>query len=148
MVLIAVLIVGASAQLGAASEQETWIVVQSDGEERAAFVPAKEPYTEGGPAVSVYLRSKNVRTKDGLVITGFEFIGWKEATSNRVLVFALVPRDDAENTYMPDGDPKNLRRRDFTTHTVGGTESIAIEKMRTLGIDPMVIRAELRNAPQ
>jgi hypothetical protein len=74
MVLIAALIVGASAQLGAASEQETWIVVQSDGEERAAFVPAKEPYTEGGPAVSVYLRSKNVRTKDGLVITGFEFI--------------------------------------------------------------------------
>jgi hypothetical protein len=75
MVLIAALIVGASAQLGAASEQETWIVVQSDGEERAAFVPAKEPYTEGGPAVSVYLRSKNVRAKDGLVITGFEFVG-------------------------------------------------------------------------
>ena len=78
-------------------------MVQADGKDRAAFVPELKPYTQGGPAVSVYLNREDVRTKDGLVVTGFEFIGWKEASANRVIVFALIPREGATNTYMPDG---------------------------------------------
>jgi len=119
-------------------------VVQADGKDRAAFVPELKPYTQGGPAVSVYLNREDVRTKDGLVLTGFECIGWKEASTNRVMVFALIPREDATNTYMPDGDEKNLRRRDFATYTVGRGQTLPVEEMKTLGIKPMVLRAEAR----
>src|SRR5690349_21104632 len=92
LVVILALTAGAMRVHFAASPEETWIMIQSGGKEQGAFVPQLRPYTEGGPAVSVYLKNKNVRTKDGLVVTGFEFIGWKEASANRVLVFALVPR--------------------------------------------------------
>ena len=51
--------------------------------------------------------------------------------------------EDATNTYMPDGDEKNLRRRDFATYTVRRGQT-PVEEMKTLGIKPMVLRAEAR----
>ena len=148
MIVVVALIFGATwTRFAALPDQETWIVVQADGKERAAFLPAAQPYTEGGPAVSVYLMDrKDVRTKDGLVVTGFEFIGWKEASTNRVVVFTLVPREGAPNTYMPNGDEKNLRRQDFATYTVGAEELRRVEEMKALGIEPMVLRTAMRKA--
>jgi len=63
-----------------------------------------------------------------------------------VLVFALVPREDAPNAYMPDGDEKNLRRQDFATLTVGDGQSLSIQEMKVFGIEPMVLRAATRKA--
>ena len=143
LIVVLALLAGTTWVHRAAPPEETWIVVQADGKDRAAFVPELKPYTQGGPAVSVYLNREDVRTKDGLVVTGFEFIGWKEASTNRVMVFALIPREDATNTYMPDGDEKNLRRRDFATYTVRRGQT-PVEEMKTLGIKPMVLRAEAR----
>jgi hypothetical protein len=149
MIVVVILMAGSAlVHLTASPQEETWVVVQAGGKERAAFVPAVKPYTEGGPAVSVYLEKRNIRTKEGLVVTGFEFIGWKEASTNRVLVFALVPREDAPNAYMPDGDEKNLRPQDFATLTVKDGQSLPIEEMKALGIEPMVLRAAPRKANQ
>jgi len=142
-IIIATLIAVATwTHLGAGPE--TWIVVKSGGKDRVAFSPATEPYTEGGPAVRVFLEKTDARTRDGLVVTGFEFIGWKEASTNRVLVFALIPRDGAPNTYMPDGDEKNLRRQDFAALTMRDGQTLPIEGMKVLGIEPMILRATVR----
>jgi hypothetical protein len=79
IVIVAVICGTALLHFAASTAEETWVVVQAGGKEIAAFVSGVKPYTEGGPAVSVYLEKRNVRTKEGLVVTGFEFIGWKEA---------------------------------------------------------------------
>jgi hypothetical protein len=70
----------------------------------------------------------------------------ERAVNNRVLVFALVPREDAPTAYMPDGDEKNLRRQDFATLTVEDGQSLPIQEMKMLGIEPMVLRAATRKA--
>jgi hypothetical protein len=149
MYRIAALIVSIAGALGGASawaQTQTWVVIEAGGKERGAFVPRSAPYTEGGPAVGVYLSDRqNLRTRDGEALTGFEFLGWTDGTGIRVQVFALVPRDGAPNTYMPNGDASNLQRRDFATYLVGPGQSQSITEMRALGIQPMVLRAALRD---
>jgi hypothetical protein len=122
------------------------ITISANGIERGSFVPRPTPYTQGGPAVQVYLfDQRNVRTADGLVITGFEFIGWTEGEATRVLVFALVPQKGAPNTYLPNGDADLLTRRDFATYRIGMDQEVAVAEMRGLGIEPMILAA--RTAP-
>jgi len=129
------------------AQQQTWIVIEAGGAERGGFVPKNAPYTEGGPTVGVYLFDRqNVRMPDGLALTGFEFLGWAEGTATRVQVFALVPKESVPNTYMPNGDAKNLRRRDFASYLVASGQSQAITEMTNVGIQPMVLRATLRDA--
>jgi hypothetical protein len=134
-----------------AQPANTWIVVKTFGTERASFVPREMPYFQGGPSVSVYLidqRSRqprdNVRLQDGLIVTGFEFIGWTEGDRTRVQVFALVPSKDAPNTYMPGGKPELLQRRDFASYQISRGDSVAIDEMTALNIEPMVLSAENR----
>ena len=145
---IAALVVSIAWVLAGAStwaQTQTWIVIEAGGNERGAFVPRSAPYTEGGPTVGVYLLDRqNVRTADGEALTGFEFCGWTEGTGIRVRVFALVPKEGEQNIYMPNGDAKNLQRRDFASYLVGPEESQSITEMTTLGIQPMVLRAALR----
>ena len=141
--LVSVLaLVGFLAISAVAQRPETWITITANGIERGAFVPRPEPYSQGGPAVSVYLfDQRNVRTPDGLVITGFEFIGWTEGEATRVQVFALVPQKGAPNTYMPNGDADLLTRRDFATYRIGMDQGVAVAEMRGLGIEPMILAA-------
>lgn len=129
------------------AQERTWVTIDAAGKERGAFVPRDMPYTQGGPSVGVYLFDRqNVRTPDGQALTGFEFIGWTEGAATRVQVFALVPRDGVPNTYMPEGDPRNLVRRDFASYPLAPGQSQSIEEMRALGIEPMVLRSVVRNA--
>ena len=128
------------------AQEQTWITIATSGKERGAFVPRHQPYTQGGPAVSVYLfDQKDVRTPAGEALTGFDFIGWIEGNATRVQVFALVPNDGAPNTFMPGGDSRNLIRRDFASYLLEAGQSQPIIEMRTLGIEPMVIRSVNRS---
>jgi hypothetical protein len=103
------------------------------------------PYTQGGPSVSVYLfDNHSVRTADGQALTGFEFIGWTEGTATRVQVFALVPKEDAPNVYLPGGDPRNLMRRDFASYLLGPGQDRRIIEMGTVGVEPMVLQSVAR----
>ena len=123
-----------------AQQTQTVIGITANGIERGSFIPRDTPYTQGGPAVGVYLVDRrDVRTSDGLVVTGFEFIGWTEGDGTRVQVFALVPRKGAPNTYMPNGDPDLLERRDFASYRIRSDQGIGIEEMRSLGIEPMIL---------
>jgi hypothetical protein len=128
-----------------AQEPQTWLVIEANGQERGGFVPKRAPYTQGGPTVGVYLfDQQNVRMQDGQALTGFEYLGWTEGTDTRVVVYALVPKEGAPNVYMPGGDAANLQRRDFATYAVASGQSQAVSEMRSLGIEPMVLRATSR----
>lgn len=92
------------------------------------------------PAVGVYLVDRrDVRTSDGLVVTGFDFMGWTEGDGTRVQVFVLAPRKGAPNTYMPNGDPDLLERRDFASYRILSDQGIGIQEMRSPGIEPMIL---------
>lgn len=60
-------------------------------------------------------------------------------------VFALVPKDGVPNTYMPNGDAKNLQRRDFASYLVVTGQSQTIAEMTALGVPPMVLRTVMRD---
>lgn len=142
--LMAVLVlVGSLVSPGAAQMQsDTFISITAGSIQRGGFVPRLTPYTQGGPAVSVYLfDQRNVRTSDGLVITGFEFIGWAEGDGTRVLVFALVPRNGTPNTYMPNGTDDLLTRREFATYRILRDQGVAVAEMRDIGVEPMILHA-------
>jgi len=130
--------------LAASFGKETWIVIKAGGKRKGAFVPDLRPYTEGGPAVTVPLDKGDIRNRDGSIVTGFEFIGWKEGSTNRVLVRALILLEDAVNSDSSDGNEKNLRRQDFATFTVAKGKTVLVEEMKTLNIQPMVVTAEAR----
>jgi hypothetical protein len=136
-------LVGAiAAPAGAQTQSDTFVSITAGSIQRGGFIPRTTPYTQGGPAVSVYLfDQRNVRTSDGLVITGFEFIGWAEGDGTRVLVFALVPQKGAPNTYMPDGKAESLERRDFATYRILHDQGVAVVEMRDLGVEPMILHA-------
>jgi hypothetical protein len=124
---------------------QTWISISADGQERGAFAPRPAPYTNGGPSVSVALwEQQGVRGPDGLIITAFEFIGWREGDSTRVQVFALVPRKDAPNVYRPALEGDLLERRDFATYAVGPGQKVEIAEMKPLGAPAMTLISELR----
>ena len=123
-----------------AQQTQTVIGITANGIERGSFIPRDTPYTQGGPAVGVYLVDRrDIRTSDGLVVTGFEFIGWTEGDATRVQVFALVPRKGAPNTYMPNGNPDLLERRDFASYRILSDQGIGIQEMRSLGLEPMIL---------
>jgi hypothetical protein len=123
-------------------QPDTFITISAGAVQRGGFIPRSTPYTQGGPAVSVYLFDrKDIRTSDGLIITGFEFIGWAEGDGTRVLVFALVPQKGAPNTYMPNGTADLLERRDFATYQILRDQGVAIAEMRDLGLEPMILHA-------
>jgi hypothetical protein len=135
----------------AAQQADTRISIMASGAERGTFIPRPAPYVEGGPAVSVYLYDRrNVRTTDGLIITGFEFIGWSEGDATRVMVFALVPRADAPNVYLPEGKYELLQRRQFATYLIAAEQGIPVSDMRDLAIEPMVLvsRSIERGSPR
>jgi hypothetical protein len=138
LVLVGSIVAPAASQM----QPDTFITISAGAVQRGGFIPRSTPYTQGGPAVSVYLFDrKDIRTSDGLIITGFEFIGWAEGDGTRVLVFALVPQKGAPNTYMPNGTADLLERRDFATYQILRDQGVAIAEMRDLGLEPMILHA-------
>ena len=137
-VLVGSIVASAAAQMQA----DRYISITAGAIERGGFIPRSTPYSEGGPAVSVYLIDrKDVRTGDGLIITGFDFIGWAEDDATRVQVFALVPQKGAPNTYMPNGTAESLARRDFASYRILRDQGVPVAEMRGLGIEPMILHA-------
>lgn len=131
------------------AQQHTWVVIEAGGQERGAFVPGSAPYTKHGPSVDVFLFDrKDVRTREGQALTGFEFIGWTEGAATRVQVFALVPKNGVPNTYLPKGDARNLQRRDFASYLVVAGQPQSIAEMTALGVPPMVLRTAMREVQQ
>ncbi len=129
---------GYSPLLTAQSQQ--WVVVDVAGQERVAFVPQREPYSTGGPAVSVPVpRGQALRLPSGEAVHSFEFIGWHEADAIRVVVWALVPREGGSSA-APRPAQDRFDRRQIVTMQLQSGEKLAVERLRELGMS----RAELR----
>lgn len=124
--------------LGAASPGT--VQVYAGGKLRGAFEPRGAPYGTDGPSVSVYLERRDVKTADGQVVTGLEFIGWQEGEGVRVQVFLLVPAIGVPNTYLPDGKAERLARRYFSSVLLAKGDELALSKMQELGVEPMNVR--------
>lgn len=135
--LVASLIAGL-ALMGAASGGT--VQVYAGGKLRGAFEPRGEPYATDGPSVSVYLEKRDVKTADGQVVTGIEFIGWQEGQGVRIQVFLLVPGPGAANTYLPNGNAERLGRRYFSSVLLAKGDEVALVKMHELGVEPMKVR--------
>lgn len=112
-------------------DQQVVVAIVIDGQERAGFAPRPEPYTQGGPTVSVPIRDAQAKTKGGLVVRGFEFIGWKEGDGYRVFAFVIVP---------PRSGSGVERRLDFGSVHVPVGEAVPFEKMKEVGLTPWTIR--------
>jgi hypothetical protein len=135
--LVAISTLGLSL-LGAASPGT--VQVYAGGKLRGAFEPRGEPYGTDGPSVSVYLERRDVKTADGQVVTGLEFIGWREGEGVRVQVFLLVPAIGVPNTYLPDGKAERLARRYFSSVLLARGDQLVLSKMQELGVEPMNVR--------
>ena len=127
-----------SALAGVASAEA--VQVYAEGKLRGAFEPRGEPYAADGPSVSVYLEKREVKTADGQVLTGFEFIGWREGQGVRVQVFFLVPAKGEANAYLPEGKVERLARRHFSSVLLAKGDEVLLTKMRELGLEPMKVR--------
>jgi hypothetical protein len=118
--------------------QAMTVHVVIDGKEEIGFVPREEPYTQGGPSVSFRVRDGQARTKDGLAVRGFAFIGWKEGDGYRVFAFVIVPP-------RPESTAGGERRLDFASVHVRPGEAIPLEKMKDIGLTPWTIRVRAKN---
>ena len=137
--IVAIFLVGAV--VAGASAVGT-VHVYAAGKLRGAFEPADKPYGTDGPSVSVYLEKRDVKTADGQVVTGLEFIGWQEGHGVRVRVFLLVPAQGAANTYLPEGKAERLERRYFDSVLLAKGDQVALGKMQELGVEPMKLRLQ------
>lgn len=116
------------------------IQVYVDGKLRGAFAPRGEPYASDGPSVSVFLEKRAVKTADGRVPTGFEFMGWQEGQGVRVQVFLLVPAEGEANAYLPEGKSQRVARRHFSSMLLAKGDEVLLDKMRELGLEPIKVR--------
>jgi hypothetical protein len=119
-------------------DQQVMVGIVIDGKEQIGFAPRPEPYTQGGPAVSFPIRDGQAKTKDGLIVRGFEFIGWKEGDGYRVFAFVIVPPKS-------DSNAGGERRLDFASVHVRVGEAVPFEKMKDVGLTPWTIRVLPKN---
>jgi hypothetical protein len=128
---------GVGPSVTTAQGQQVIVGIVVDGTERVNFVPRLEPYTQGGPSVGVPVREGEAKTKEGLAVRGFEFIGWREGDGYRVFAFVIVPAKAGTDS---SGD----RRLNFGSMHVRPGEAVVFEKMRDVGLTPWTIKVRPR----
>jgi hypothetical protein len=98
------------------------------------------------------LSRKDVRAKDGRIISAFRFTGWQQGAIVTVIVAARVPPDGAPNVYVEPElamtQKRLLRSVEFTRLTLRVGQSRPIDEMRALGLEPLFVRAEPRTPVQ
>ncbi len=116
------------------------VQIYADGKLRGAFEPRGEPYASDGPSVLLYLEKQDVKTADGQVVTGFEFIGWPAGQGIRVQVLLLVPAKGEADSFLPEGRAERLAHRYFTSVLLAKGDEVVLSKMQKLGVTPMKLR--------
>ncbi|MEO7190198.1 MAG: hypothetical protein ABI051_04010, partial [Vicinamibacterales bacterium] len=86
--------------------------------------------------------SAHARLADGRAISGIRLIGWREGNAIRVLIFALVPRAGQPSSYTTD--PGRLTRADVATYLIGMSQTVFVDELPRIGMEPLTIRLEVR----
>lgn len=123
-----------------------FVSVMEDGKLRAGFQPGLSPIADvlASPSrIEITVMRKDVRLTDGQIVTGFGFNGWQEGNAVRVVVSALIPADGS-NRYVEvaKGVRPAFRKREFARFAVTVGESHAVEEMKALGLEPIVVRVD------
>ena len=141
-----------SAGLSGFSQQPPccFVVLNPAGTPVMAAKLADAPYkpgTDAGPSVDWSLDGKKpLLDKNGQVISGFRFYGWREAANVRVVVVARLPPEGAENRFyrwqeLNKGGMKP-RFEVFATYTLAVGETRPMDELRALGVEAVALRAE------
>lgn len=134
--------VGSAASLHAQSQP--WVVAAVSGTDRVSFRPPPEPYTTGGPAVSVPVAvEQGLTLASGESVAGFEFIGWHEGTTIRVVVRALVP-GARDGELEPPPQHERYERRQVATLLLTSGPAVEVPQLRQLGTPPVTLRVVAR----
>jgi len=143
-----VLLIGIIAVLGirfdasAVQARQDWVTIVIGDVEALGFAPRSEPYTQGGPRVCSEVDEADARTRSGVPIRGFHFIGWKEGDGIRVVALAVVP--EAAGAYGLCSEGRGFALLDFGSVHVRVGQEVPFEKMREAGVTPWRIRAGSR----
>jgi hypothetical protein len=121
------------------------LVKDSSGTTLGLVQPAPKPPLD--PLASKFgftqiLSKKDVKDKNGRIITGFAFTGWMEESNVRISIYALLPLESAGNVYVEEGQLAMLRRSEFVTFVLSVGASRVVDEMKALGIDPVRIQLD------
>jgi hypothetical protein len=122
------------------------VVADSAGQERAAFQPATERPANPEAStlrVAVSQGRQDARMPDGMSIAAIGFIGWSEGSGFRVVALALLQQGGAREVVQ-SLQIFNLPRRQFVSFTLSLGQSRVLEELKAFGLEPLVVRAELR----
>lgn len=126
-----------------AREQQVWLDVAVNGKSVGGFAPAPDKASMNQTGVGEDVTAAGVKTKDGASIRGFELRAWKEGERYRVLAFAIVSTDD-RGSRVP-GYGAGFKQVEFDAALVKLGEEWTISKMKDVGVNPWVLRAELKS---
>jgi hypothetical protein len=125
------------------------VVADSAGQERAAFRPATERPANPEAAtlrIAVSAGRQDARTPDGMSIAAIGFTGWSEGSGFRVVALALLQQSSAREVVQ-SLQIFNLPRRQLVSFTLSLGQSRVLEELKAFGLEPLVVRAELREFP-
>jgi hypothetical protein len=108
------------------------------------------PYKAGmdaEPSVDWNLDGKKpLLDKNGQVISGFRFYGWREAANIRIVVVARLPPEGAENRFYrwPELNKAGMKPRFevFATYTLAAGETRSMDELKALGVEAVALRTE------
>ena len=134
--------------LGATQASGPFVIVSDGTTVRGSFQPDGQPRDVANTIarLSVAAPRKDVRLKDGQIVTGFGFDGWTEGDRVRIVVTALLPADGT-NRYVETkpGMRPSFRKQELAKLTLSPGEKRAVEEMKTLGIEPLIVQLETKS---
>jgi hypothetical protein len=111
---------------------ERSVIAGMRGTERIWLEPREAPYVQDGPVVELRVdESEAATTADGQPISRVRFIGWREGSATRVMVFVSVPRDEV-GAYTTDAS--RLAERDAGTYLVQFGQLLELADLEALGV--------------
>ena len=135
-------VVGMRIDASAVQARQDWVTIVIGGVEAIGFAPRSEPYTQGGPRVCSEVDEADAKTRSGVPIRGFHFIGWRDGDGIKVVALALVP--DAAGAYGLCSEGRGFGLIDFGSVHVRVGQEVPFEKMKEVGVTPWRIRAGSR----
>jgi FG-GAP-like repeat len=133
----------------AAKAQPRPVITITDvaGRLRGSFAPLDLPIAnpETGPLqFATAAGSQPARTADGLIVAGVGFVGWREVSTNRVVVLLLLAKDRTPATARIDLT-RDLQRRQLASFTVAPGESRHLIELKDLGLESLIVRGDVRD---
>jgi hypothetical protein len=142
LVVLTTLVVGATASLQA--QRGPTVHLDSGGKPCVGAGPRDAPPPPAPVLVpaSCVLQRKDVRDASGQFVSGIGIYVWRDGTVTRVRVYTMVPAPGAPNRWLNEliDDSKLQRPKFLADYTIAVGESKPIVEMKSLGVDPMVLR--------